>query len=62
MTGDERPLNLGQDGVVEAQDARPDLVTLGQCGEQILPDFLLDAPFTMTSGTQLADGAGQIAR
>ena len=35
---------------------------VGQRGQQVLPDFLLDAPFPMAGGAQLADGAGQIAR
>ena len=35
---------------------------LGQRGQQIFAEFLLDSPFTMTGGTQFADGAGQVAR
>ena len=62
MTRDQRPLQLGQNGVVEAQDAWPNIVSVGQRGQQILADFLLDSPFTMTGGTQFADRAGQIAR
>ena len=62
VAGDQRPLQLRQDGVVEAQDAWPDLVAVGQRGQQILADFLLDSPLTMAGGTQLADRAGQIAR
>ena len=62
VTRDQRPLQLRQYGVVEAQDAWPDLVSLGQRGQQILADFLLDSPFTMAGGTQFADRAGQIAR
>jgi len=59
---DQRTLDLGQHGVVEAQDARPDLVTLGQRGQQVFPDFLFDSPFTVPGGTQFADGAGQVIR
>ena len=62
VAGNQGPLQLGQHGVVESQDAGPDLSAIRQRGQQILPDFLLDSPFTMTGGTQFADGAGQIAR
>ncbi len=62
MARDQRPLHLRQNGVVEAQDARPDVVAFGQRGQQILADFLLDSPLTMAGGAQLADRAGQIAR
>ncbi|CEZ53460.1 Uncharacterised protein [Mycobacterium tuberculosis] len=60
VTGDQGPLHLGNHGVVETQDARPDVVAVGQRGQQIFPDFLLDPPFPMTGGTQLAHGAGQV--
>ena len=62
---DQRPLQLGQDGVVESQNARPDGFTIsafGEACEQIFAYFLLDSPFTMTGGTQFADCAGQVAR
>lgn len=65
VAGDQRPLQLRQDGVVESQDARPDGLTVaafGEAGQQILANFLLDSPFTMSGGTQFADGAGQVAR
>jgi len=65
VAGDQRPLQLGQDGVLEAQDAwpdRPTLCTLGEACQQIFPEFFFDAPFTVSGGTQFADGAGQIVR
>lgn len=65
VSRDQRPFELGQDGVVESQNARPDgcaVRPVGQCGQQIFADFLLDSPFTVTGGTQFADGAGQVAR
>jgi len=31
-------------------------------GQQVLSDFLFDAPFAVAGGSQLADGAGQIMR
>ena len=51
VTGDQRPLQLRQHGVVESEDARPDFVALGQRRQQILADFLLDPPLTVTGGT-----------
>ena len=62
VAGDQRPLQLRQHGVIETEDARPHIVALGQRGQQILADFLLNPPLAMTGGTQLPDGAGQIAR
>ncbi len=65
VTRDQRPLQLGQYGVVETKDPGPDVAglrALGQRGQQIFAEFLLDSPFTMTGGTQFADGAGQVAR
>ena len=62
VAGDQCPLDLRQYGVVEAQDAWPNVVALRERGQQILPDFLLDSAFTMTGGAQFADGTGQIAR
>ena len=62
VTGDQRPLQLGQYGVFESQDARPNVFTFGQRGQQILADFLLDSPFTMARRAQFADGSGQVAR
>jgi uncharacterized repeat protein (TIGR01451 family) len=50
VAGDERPLHLRQDSVLEAQDARPDIVTFGQRGEEVLPQFLLDSSFTVACG------------
>ena len=62
VSGDQRPLELRQHGVLEAEDAGPDVAALGQRGQQVLPDLLLDAPLPMAGGAQLADGAGQIVR
>ena len=59
---DQRPLELRKHGVLEAEDSGPYLAALGQRGQQVLPDFLFDAPLAMAGGTQLADGAGQIVR
>src|SRR5579875_423381 len=62
MTCDQGPLQLRDHGVVEAQDPRPDVVTLGQRGEQVFPDFLFDSPLAVPGGAQFADGAGQMIR
>ncbi|OOK78324.1 mg-chelatase subunit ChlI-like domain protein [Mycobacterium kansasii] len=42
MACDQGPLHLRQHRVLEAQNAGPDILALGQCGQQIFPDFLLD--------------------
>ena len=62
VAGDQRPLQLRDDGVVEAEDAGPRVAALGQRGQQVVADFGLDAPLAMPGGTQLADGPGQIIR
>ena len=62
VAGDQRPLQLRQHGVVEADDAGPHVAALGQCGQQVLPDLVFDAPLAMAGCAQLADGPGQIVR
>src|ERR1700694_2380206 len=60
MPGDQCALQLRQHGVLEPEDARPDIPALGQRGQQVLPDFLFDAPLAVAGSSQLADGGGQI--
>ena len=62
VAGDQRALQLREHGVLEAEDAGPRVAALGQRGQQVLPDFGLDAPLAMAGGTQLADGPGQVLR
>ena len=62
VAGDQSALQLRKHGVLEAQDAGPRVAALGQRGQQVLPDLVLDAPLAMAGGTQLADGPGQIIR
>ena len=62
VSGDQRALELRDDGVLEAEDAGPHVAALGQRGQQVLPDFGLHAPLAMPGGAQLADGAGEIVR
>ncbi len=62
VPGDQGAFQLREHGVLEAEDARPRVTALGQRGQQIFPDFGLDAPLAMTGGLQLADGPGQIMR
>ncbi len=62
MPSDQGALELGDHGVLEAQDSRPWIAAIGQRGQQVLLDFLFDAPFAVAGGSQLADGAGQIMR
>ena len=62
VPGDQRALQLRQDGVLEAEDAGPDVAAVGQRGEEVLPDFDLDAALAMTGGTELAERAREIVR
>ena len=59
VPGDEGTLQLRDHGVLEAQDARPRIASLGERGQQIFPDFCLDASFAMAGRLQLANGPGQ---
>ncbi len=61
VAGDQRPFDLRQHGVLETEQTGPDLsAPSAEAGEQVLPEFLLDAALPMAGGAQLADGAGQI--
>ncbi|PQM47101.1 hypothetical protein C1Y40_02707 [Mycobacterium talmoniae] len=65
VTGDQRPLQLRDHGVVEAPDPRPDRFTIGafgEAGQQVLPDFGFDPPLAVAGGAQFAEGAGQRLR
>ena len=62
VAGDQGTLQLRKHGVFEAEDAGPHVAALCQAGQQILPDFVLDAPLAMAGGTQFADGPGQVLR
>ncbi len=43
MAGDQRPFQLRQHGVVESEDAGPDVTPVGEGGQQVLPEFRFDA-------------------
>ncbi|BBY31737.1 hypothetical protein GCM10023114_59480 [Mycolicibacterium sediminis] len=62
MTGDQRPLQLRQDGVLETQDAGPHVASLGQRGEQVLPDLVLDATLSVAGCAEFADGTWEVCR
>src|SRR6476620_1007849 len=38
VSGDEGPLQLGNHGIVEAENAGPRIAAIGQRGQQVLPD------------------------
>jgi hypothetical protein len=42
VAGQQGPLQLRQDGVVEADDAGEALAAAGEVGQQVVPDLLLD--------------------
>ena len=60
MSGDQCALELGDHGVLEAEDPRPRIAAFGQRSEQVLQDFLLHAPLAVAGSPQLADGPGKV--
>ena len=60
--GDQRALELRDDGVLEAEDAGPHVAALAERGQQVLADFGLHAPLAVPGRAQLAEGAGEIVR
>ena len=56
VTGQQRPFELWQDGVLEPDDPRPRIAPLTQRGEQIVADFLLDGQLHVPGGTQFPHG------
>ena len=62
VAGDQGTLQLRQHGVLEAEDARPDVASLGQRGQQVLPNLGLDATLAVTGGLQRAERTGEVVR
>ena len=62
VAGQERPLDLGQHGVVVADDAREPGCAGAHPGEQVVAQLLLDRAVHVAGGAQLAEGAGQVGR
>ena len=52
MAGEQRPLDLGEDGLVEAEDAGEALLAGLQPGEEVVPDLGLDGPVDMAAVAQ----------
>ena len=61
MTGDEGDVDLGDDGVVIADDAGEEFPAVGEGPEKVLPHFLLHRPTPPTGGAQIGEGPRQRA-
>ena len=57
MAGEQRPLELRDDGVREAVQARPRVLPGAQPGEQVVADLLAQGLGLVARRAQLADGA-----
>ena len=62
VAGEQRPLDLGQHGVVVADDAGEARLAGAQPGQQVVAQLLLDGAVHVAGGAQLAEGAGQVGR
>src|SRR3954468_18520988 len=58
VAGDERPLDLGDDGVLEPDDARQGGFAGGQAGQQVGADLGLDRAVGSTAGAEFPEGRG----
>nr|BFE83629.1 hypothetical protein GCM10020093_062300 [Planobispora longispora] len=54
VPGEKRPLQLGQDGVVEADDAREPRLPRPEAGQEVLADLGLDGAVDMATRAKLA--------
>ena len=57
MAGDQRPLELRDDGVLEAVQAGPRVASLAQGDEQVVADLGAQRLLDVAGGAQLTDGA-----
>ncbi len=62
VAGQQRPLDLGQHGVVEADDAREPGLARAQPRQQVCPQLFLDRAVLVAGGAQLAESTGQVRR
>ena len=62
VAGDQRPLELRDDGVLEAVQAGPRVAALAQGGEQVVADLGAQGLLDVAGGAELADGAERWAR
>ena len=58
VAGDERVLELGQDGVLVADDAFDERTSLGDARQRVGPHLLLDRARLPSVGLELAEGSG----
>ena len=58
VAGDQRPLELRDDGVVEAVQAGPGVLTGAQLRQQVVADLLPERLLDVAARAQLTDGGG----
>ena len=58
VPGDQGPLEVGQDGLAEPDDAGKRVLARPHHGEQVVPDLFLDAAVHVAAGAQLSEGGG----
>src|SRR5579863_4202031 len=59
---DQGPLEVGQDGLAEPDDAGERVPPGPHHGEQVVPDLVFDAAVLVTACTQLAQGSSRRRR
>src|SRR6185312_3059869 len=58
VPGDQGPLEVGQDGLAEPDDAGKRVLARSHHVEQVVPDLFLDAALRVAAGAQLSEGGG----
>ena len=58
MTCEQRPFDVRQHGLVEADDAGKPVLAGAHSGEQVLSDLLFDGPVDVAARTELTDCGG----
>ena len=59
---EQGPLQLGEHGALEADDARPRVAPRLQRGDQVVADLVLDATLDVAGRAERAQGAGKLVR
>src|SRR6185503_20706305 len=57
---EQGPLQLGEHGALEADDARPRVASRLQRGDQVVADLVLDATLDVAGRAERAQGAGKL--
>lgn len=60
MSGEQRSFDLGQDSVLESDDARYRLLALTEKANEVLTQFLFDGPRLVAGDAQVGEGSRQL--